>query len=43
MTRNNENEIVFNYEFNDKEKEICNSSIAEIVLHYLVNPLYIFK
>ena len=43
MTRNNENEIIFNYEFNEKEKEICNASSLEVILYYLVNPSYLIN
>lgn len=43
MTRNNENGIIFNYEFNEKEKEIYNSSSLEVILYYLVNPTYLIN
>ena len=43
MNRSNRNEIIFNYNFNEKEKEVCNASSLEVILYYLVNPSYLIN
>ena len=43
MSAQSENRIPFEHQFTDKEKEICNSSIYEIILFYLNYPSYFFK
>ena len=35
-------DIEHNIELNDKERELCNASVSEVILHYGVNNASLF-